>query len=285
MKFILVFSIFMLSISASSQVLKRETNLTKKKKKNSVNVVIDFEPKKVVMEGKPGEIILVPFEVKNTTKKEVKAKFYLKEFHVLETGRYDHEKINKGLKGPLSLIDFAKVSEDSFMMPPESTKKTTIKVTLPPDFKGTKALLMTAKVDPDWKKRQKRTSSIDFTFAYTGPLIITSKNKGDINIITKNRVQYKNNKLRFQSLMELNADIFIGDLKASITLLDKDNNKIYGGNLNNFSPEIKIYPQTKRKFSGSTELTLEKGNYTYIISYFSKEAEYSKTFREEFMVK
>ena len=256
--------------------------------KASPKVVIDFAPKKVVLDADPGKRILVKLKAINKTKHDVQAAVILKEFHFDENGKFNHDKINKGEKGPYSLIPYVKLLNPKFPLKSGEIKETIIEVNLPKDFKGSRGLLMSVQTDPEWaqKQRKKRkTSGVSFTVAYTGPLIINSKKTSKINLLAKNKVDYKKGQLRVSSFIHLKGNSFLSQLEGKYVLLDKNNKKVLRGNLSNSSKQPRMYPENKRKFLGGSSVNLKKGEYKLVISYFGREYGFSKTYTEPLKVK
>ena len=279
-----LFSIF------SILILTFSTQAFAKKGAISPQVLVDFHPKKVIVDVEPGKTVLVELMTENKKKIPMKAIVVLKEFHFNENGSFNYDKIKAGKKGDYSLIPYASVAESSFMLKPLERKKKIIKLKIPKDLKGSRGLLMSVQVDPIYKKtlmKRETKAGISFSVNYTGPLIVHVKDSSKINIISKNMVNYKkrNKQLKINSIIEYKSEYFSQNLLANYILLDKNNKKILSGELTNVAKRKIIYPDNKRKFSGGSITNLKKGEYKVVITFFDSKFNFTKTYQEKLVIK
>lgn len=241
------------------------------------------------MDAKPGDKVIVKLEAVNVTSGKVKTVVVLNEFHFDKSGKFNYEKIERGDKGPYSLIPYATVPNSSFFLEPGEKKEVSIEVNLPKDYKGSKGLLMSVRPDEKWMKAEhdkarKLKTGLSFSVNYRGPLIITAKDTSKVNLVAKNKISYKRGKLRVSSFIELKGNSFLSLLEGKYILL-KDGKVILQGGLSNISKLPRIYPGNSRKFSGGSSAKLKKGKYKLVITYFDREYKFSKTYTEELSVK
>lgn len=295
MRKIALLGLLLIFSGTAIQPIEAKTPAKSKKHRKGVlkaapQVVVDFVPKKAVVNATPGDKILVKLKARNSTKDDVRAIVQIKDFHFLENGKFNYEKINKGEVGPYSLVPYAKALTPKFMLKAGETKETIIQVDLPKDMKGSKGLLMSVRTDPEWikeTKKVKRKTGIQFSVAYTGPLIVNLKDNSSLNLLADNKVDYnkKTKSLKTNSFIHLKGNAFLMDLEGQFLVLDKNNKNILKGNLKNTSDQPTIYPENKRKYSGGSEIDLKKGDYTLVISYYSRNYGFTKTYKEKFSVK
>lgn len=278
---------------AKASAPKKELTPAEKRNKprKEVSPDIDFAPKHLALAGKAGTTVQGIILVKNKTANAHTVEFFMEDLHISEFGAVSKQ--NNSLKVPNVKKEDLVVSEPSFSIQPNETKKITINVKIPKDAKDEMYFKYTFRPTKESRRQQatgnSRLKSAGLSFYanlfVVGKVKVLGQEKYEMEYVsTDASYDKKSQQLRISTIIKNLSNVHLTNMSGVAVVL-KDGKTLARVQYGSIDSSPTFMPKAKKRYQGVVSANLPKGSYEIVETFSDPEGKLIKVNRKPLEVK